>query len=44
MNKQAAIDKARREWIKSGAYRTVSFEAWYNARVNKMVNSWFKAA
>lgn len=41
MNKQAEIEKARKKWIKSGAYRTVSFQAWYNAQVKKIVNSWF---
>lgn len=31
-------------WIKSGAYKTVPFQAWYDAQVKDLVNSWMTKA
>ena len=27
-------------WVKSGAYKTVPFQVWYNRQVDNLVNSW----
>lgn len=32
------------EWIKSGAYKTISFQAWYDRQVKDLVNSWMVKA
>ena len=31
-------------WIKSGAYKTVPFQVWYDRQINKMVDSWMVKA
>lgn len=38
------VARLRAAWIKSGAYRALSFRQWYDERTEELVNSWFKVA
>ena len=31
-------------WVKSGAYKTVSFAVWYDRQVKNLINSWMVKA